>query len=230
MSLLALLAQQVAQKQQPSQATMGAVGPPALPPSPMLPYQPPRPDVAPPPVSMGQGTFMPDATRAVPTPAPRPQQHVHPHWWGRLILGQGEFGPGQPLGTAADFFPPTAAMRGGAQFAQTLNEHGVPLAERVPVAAMAAFPVIPGGGEEATIAKGAISPMEAKIAMALSDRELAKGPGMAEAALERMERQAELAKPSAVAKAPVRGLEAGAGMEDAAYRRAMLRKKPLNSF
>jgi hypothetical protein len=123
------------------------------------------------------------------------------------MLGQGEFAPGSALGTANEMFGPAA----GYNAARDLDE-GHP-----GMAAMAALPLIPGLGPEAKAAMETVDPAFL-------------GAYEAEKAAAKMAREAALSRPSAVMKAPVEGLTEGAGMEDAAYQRALAKKKPLNSY
>jgi hypothetical protein len=133
MSLLDLLAQQVAAK-----TPQGAVPPqrPAMP-TPMQDMTRVAPPSPPPQPTIGAPTAL------APVPA-------HPHWWGRLILGQGEFAPGTPLGMLSDVAPPTMALRAGADFGRAANAgSGVGMA-------MAALPLIPGEGEAAKGVEGLV--------------------------------------------------------------------------
>jgi hypothetical protein len=209
MSLLDLLVQRISEHPAVQGPALGQPQPGQLPLPSQGPQLPPFPS-APSPASQNPApqTFAPDMTnQRRPAPDTTPQ---HPHWWGRLILGQGEFAPGTFLGTAADLGP-TMGLRAGANAAMAYN------AGDKTGMALAGLPLIPGAGPEAKLAAEAMDP-----AFAVASQ--------SEKALARMEREAKLARPSAVAKGPIEGLHEGAGMEDAAYRRAMARKKPLPNY
>jgi hypothetical protein len=113
-----------------------------------------------------------DATATIPTAPLQPNtigpDPTHPHWWGRLILGQGEFAPGTLKGTLADLFPPTMGARAGASFAKSQAE-GSKLGM-----ALAALPLLPGGGEVAKPIEGLVHdiapPLKEELATLLAQQ------------------------------------------------------------
>jgi hypothetical protein len=170
MSLLSMLAQQIA-TQPPSQPTpqappsMGQRMPmpsqPGMPMPNMPSYQPPQPSQAQ--QNPAPQTFAPDATQA----KPQAKQQMHPHWWGRLILGQGEFAPGTFLGTAADLTPPTMGLRAGASMAQAQTPGQM---------AMAALPLIPGEGEVTGLVHDIAPPAKAELEQLIANQAQHEGP------------------------------------------------------